>query len=178
MKTRLVAVDDAEILSNYYQQNLNFFKPWEPTKPKGFHDLEEWQKRIKEIIYDQDKRLRVNFISTTDAGDQVIAHCNLSQIFFGAFCACYMGYAVSKNYEGKGIMYKTCSYAISYAFDELKLHRIMANYMPNNHKSEALLKNLGFVKEGYAKDYLEINGQWQDHVLTSLTNQILKYRFS
>lgn len=29
---------------------------------------------------------------------------------------------------------------------------------------------LGFKVEGYAYDYLLINGRWEDHVLTSLTN--------
>ena len=46
----------------------------------------------------------------------------------------------------------------------------MANYMPDNLRSAALLKRLGFEVEGLAKNYLYINGQWRDHVLTSLTN--------
>ncbi|MBE9234176.1 30S ribosomal protein S5 alanine N-acetyltransferase, partial [Cuspidothrix issatschenkoi LEGE 03284] len=45
-----------------------------------------------------------------------------------------------------------------------------ANYMPHNRRSAKVLKRLGFVVEGYATDYLMINGQWEDHILTSLTN--------
>jgi ribosomal-protein-alanine N-acetyltransferase len=47
----------------------------------------------------------------------------------------------------------------------------MATYQPANERSGKLLKNLGFVVEGYARDYLRINGQWRDHILTGLTNQ-------
>jgi ribosomal-protein-alanine N-acetyltransferase len=47
----------------------------------------------------------------------------------------------------------------------------MANYIPTNERSGLLLKRLGFAVEGYARDYLLINGQWRDHVLTALTNQ-------
>ena len=47
----------------------------------------------------------------------------------------------------------------------------MAAYLPHNQRSANLLKRLGFVVEGYACDYLMINGQWQDHILTSLTNR-------
>ena len=47
----------------------------------------------------------------------------------------------------------------------------MANYMPHNHRSGKLLERLGFEREGYAKDYLLIDGQWRDHVLTALTNK-------
>jgi ribosomal-protein-alanine N-acetyltransferase len=56
-------------------------------------------------------------------------------------------------------------------FEQQKLHRIMANYMPSNKRSARLLQKLGFVIEGHAKKYLLINGQWEDHVLTSLTNE-------
>jgi ribosomal-protein-alanine N-acetyltransferase len=47
----------------------------------------------------------------------------------------------------------------------------MANYMPHNTRSAAVLKRLGFVIEGQASDYVRINGQWRDHVLTSLVNR-------
>ncbi len=59
---------------------------------------------------------------------------------------------------------------IDYAFRELRLHRIMANYRPENGRSGRLLERLGFVREGYARDYLFIDGAWRDHVLTSKTN--------
>ncbi|TND51068.1 30S ribosomal protein S5 alanine N-acetyltransferase, partial [Aeromonas dhakensis] len=34
----------------------------------------------------------------------------------------------------------------------------------------ALLERLGFEREGYAKEYLMINGRWEDHILTSRLN--------
>ena len=55
-------------------------------------------------------------------------------------------------------------------FEQYNLHRIMANYLPENLASGRVLEKLGFVREGIAKDYLRINGVWRDHVLTSLTN--------
>ena len=32
------------------------------------------------------------------------------------------------------------------------------------------LRRLGFVVQGYARDYLHIDGEWRDHILTALTN--------
>ena len=46
----------------------------------------------------------------------------------------------------------------------------MANYMPDNIASAQVLKKLGFVIEGTAKDYLYIDDRWEDHILTSLVN--------
>jgi ribosomal-protein-alanine N-acetyltransferase len=59
---------------------------------------------------------------------------------------------------------------IAYAFNDLRLHRIMANYMPSNERSARVLQRLGFQVEGYARDYLFLAGRWQDHIMTSLTN--------
>lgn len=50
------------------------------------------------------------------------------------------------------------------------MHRIMAGYMPSNKRSEAVLMKMGFQREGYAKNYLLINGKWEDHNLTALIN--------
>ena len=62
--------------------------------------------------------------------------------------------------------------AITYIFDEIGLHRIMANIRPENVRSARLLERLRFEREGLARSYLKINGVWADHVLTSLINQI------
>ena len=42
--------------------------------------------------------------------------------------------------------------------------------MPKNKKSKAVLKSSGFEDVGFAKDYLLINGKWEDHNLTALIN--------
>jgi ribosomal-protein-alanine N-acetyltransferase len=46
----------------------------------------------------------------------------------------------------------------------------MADYMPRNRRSAAVLRQAGFVVEGYAREYLRIDGRWEDHVLTAITN--------
>lgn len=102
---------------------------------------------------------------------EIIGFCNFSQIFRGPFQACYLGYHIDKTFEGKGLMSEAVQKAIEYMFEKQTLHRIMANYMPSNERSARLLHKLGFVVEGYAEKYLLINGNWKDHILTSLTNQ-------
>ena len=81
-----------------------------------------------------------------------------------------MGYNLAEAQQGKGYMTEAVRVAIKYVFEELNLHRVMANYMPHNQRSGNLLKRLGFVVEGYAKEYLLINGRWEDHIQTSLIN--------
>lgn len=112
----------------------------------------------------------VHFIGTDDAESHVIGTCSLSNIVRGVFMACHMGYSCAERYQGQGYMKKIVKHAIGYGFNELRLHRIMANYMPSNDRSGGLLEKLEFEKEGLAKEFLLINGKWEDHVLTSLLN--------
>ncbi len=168
MKIRLISKSDAKIISGYYLANTEHFKCWEPTRPFGFHSIGSWRKRVVEQVRAQESGNAAYFIAVID--NAMVGHCSLTQIVQGPFQACYMGYGVALSMQGKGIAFKICQHAISYAFQEAGLHRIMANYMPHNNRSAKLLSRLGFVKEGMAKDYLKIAGQWQNHVLTSLTN--------
>ncbi len=66
-------------------------------------------------------------------------------------------------------MFEALERSIRYIFEELSIQRIMANYMPINTRSAKLLNFLGFTIEGYAKNYLLINGRWEDHILSALS---------
>ncbi|MFW8253899.1 GNAT family N-acetyltransferase, partial [Klebsiella pneumoniae] len=85
------------------------------------------------------------------------------------FHACFLGYSLGEKWQGQGLMLEALQSLIRYMQRQQKRHRIMANYMPHNQSSGDLLTRLGFEREGYAKDYLLIDGKWQDHVLTALT---------
>jgi [ribosomal protein S5]-alanine N-acetyltransferase len=100
----------------------------------------------------------------------VIGAANLSVIVRGAFQSAYLGYALAGRKQGLGLMHDALTLLIRFAFGELHLHRIMANYMPRNARSAAVLRRLGFLVEGVAPRYLLINGVWEDHILTSLAN--------
>ncbi|NGX39374.1 MAG: putative ribosomal N-acetyltransferase YdaF [Chlamydiae bacterium] len=104
----------------------------------------------------------------------IIGMCNFTQMFRGPFHGCYLGYKIDSDYEGQGLMYEALKCSCSYMLDTQNIHRIMACYMPANRRSGILLKRLGFQKEGVAKQYLLVNGKWEDHVLTSLINQAWK----
>jgi ribosomal-protein-alanine N-acetyltransferase len=123
------------------------------------------------LEFEEGRAIRFLLFFQEDGEGEIIGFCNFSQIFRGPFQACYLGYQIDSAGEGKGFMSEAIKRAIQYMFEEQNLHRIMANYMPSNSRSAKLLQNLGFAIEGKAKNYLLINGQWEDHILTSLTNQ-------
>jgi ribosomal-protein-alanine N-acetyltransferase len=166
---RLAVPDDVPEILSFYGRNDEFFRATDPARPQGFDTerfwLEQVEKSLTEFYRDTSVRLLL-----FDARSRVLGTAYFTQIFRGPFHACYLGYGLDQAEQGKGLMTEALTAAIAYMFDELGLHRIMANYMPHNAKSAAVLKRLGFVIEGQARDYLRINGAWRDHVLTSLIN--------
>ena len=158
------------MLSQYHLENRRYFRPWEPRTSAAYHSVHEWESRVRERLIEQENKKAIYVLATENKTDKIIGHCTLSQIFYGSFMACYMGYAISKTCEGRGVMRQICLHAINHAFDDLGLHRIMANYMPHNNRSARLLRRLGFIIEGKADNYLKIDGTWENHILTSLIN--------
>ena len=56
------------------------------------------------------------------------------------------------------------------AFGELGLHRIQAETLLHNIRSQRVLERGGFVRIGMAPAYLNIAGTWQDHILYQVVN--------
>lgn len=163
--------DDLSAIKDFEDRNRSHLKKWESTHSASDQPTHnEIQKRLENWIKECEQGKSVRFlIRPKDDSNKVIGFCNYTQIFHGAFQACYLGYKIDYEYEGKGIMFEALEASIKYVFEELGLHRIMANYMPINLRSAKLLHRLGFMIEGYAKNYLLINGQWEDHILTALS---------
>ena len=79
--------------------------------------------------------------------------------------AASLGYWVGEPYAKQGFMTRAVKALVPAAFDLLRLHRIEAACIPTNIASVKLLEKTGFQREGYARQYLCINGIWQDHLL-------------
>jgi ribosomal-protein-alanine N-acetyltransferase len=159
------------ILANYFAVNETHLQKWSPTMPRRHHSIESWKRRLDEREIEFEDQLSAHFIGTDEEESQVIGSCSISNIVRGVFQACHMGYSIAECYQGQGYMKLIVSHAIDFAFNDIKLHCIMANHMPDNERSANLLKSLGFEREGYAKEYLLINGCWEDHVLNALVKK-------
>lgn len=93
----------------------------------------------------------------------ILGTINLSQIVRGSFLNACIGYSIGEPFARKGYMTEAIQLVLRLAFDELGLHRIEANIQPHNEASIALVKRVGFSKEGFSPRYLKICGRWRDH---------------
>jgi ribosomal-protein-alanine N-acetyltransferase len=88
---------------------------------------------------------------------------NLNCIVRGFLQSAYLGYYIGGQYARQGYMSEGLSLVVNYAFTEMALHRVEANIQPTNLASIALVRKLGFRKEGFSPRYLQVAGKWQDH---------------
>ncbi|MBW4692659.1 MAG: ribosomal protein S5-alanine N-acetyltransferase [Lyngbya sp. HA4199-MV5] len=169
---RLANKRDVHEIARYYCTNRAFLAPFEPTRSPDFFAEEFWRGQVErnliEFNYNQSLRL---FVFEQEQPEVIIGIINFTQFFRSPLHGCTLGYSLAETKQGKGYMTEAVGLSIQYVFNDLNVHRIVANYMPRNQRSGNLLKRLGFVVEGYARDYLLINGKWEDHILTSLMNR-------
>jgi [ribosomal protein S5]-alanine N-acetyltransferase len=168
---RMALPADVPRILRYFHENREHLAPFEPWRPPEFFTDQFWRDQIglAHREFEQDRSMRL-FLFDRRVPDEVVGVANFTSIIRGAFHACNLGYSLRERDQGRGLMHEALRYAIAFAFDDLHLHRVQANYMPHNRRSGTLLRRLGFGVEGYARDYLRIDGRWEDHVLTSLTN--------
>ncbi|CCN70848.1 GNAT family N-acetyltransferase [Vibrio nigripulchritudo] len=79
-----------------------------------------------------------------------------------------IGFGISRNFWGKGVVFEAASALIEYAFNSLELRRIEAEIDPLNVASGNALERLGFVKEGLLRQRWEIGGVVSDSALFGL----------
>lgn len=160
---------DAAQIVDYYSRNRDHLAATSARRPDTFYTEEYWQTALNnaDAGFKAD-RLMHCFVFLES---RVVGTVNLSNFVRGAFHACHLGYSLDAGYEGRGVMTKAVGLVVEHAFSALGMHRVMASYMPENARSARLLDRLQFEKEGFARKYLLIDGEWRDHVLTARLNE-------
>ncbi|HYO12230.1 MAG TPA: GNAT family protein [Thermoanaerobaculia bacterium] len=95
--------------------------------------------------------------------DEIAGVASLSEIVRGVFQSAYLGFYGNAQHTGQGLMKEGVQLLLRHAFREMRLHRVEANVQPQNVRSRALVRSLGFRKEGFSPRYLKIGGRWRDH---------------
>ena len=142
-----------------------FLTPWEPTWPADDLTRSAFRRRLRRYAEDQrNDQAYAYFLFRS--GDQVlVGGLTLANLRRGVAQAGSLGYWIGAPYARRGYMTAAVAALIPYAFSTLRLHRMEAACIPTNAASISLLEKTGFEREGYAREYLCINGQWQDHLL-------------
>ncbi|WP_367317066.1 GNAT family N-acetyltransferase [Agrobacterium salinitolerans] len=146
---------DADALIDSNRKSAAYHLPW--VKPFIDHEgFDAWYGRIL-------TGPNLGYIVREAEADTIIGVVNFSEIVWGMFRSAYLSYYGMVDWSRKGLMTEGVRCACRHAFDDLGLHRLEANIQPENVASLALIKRVGFRKEGFSTRYLKISGSWRDH---------------
>jgi [ribosomal protein S5]-alanine N-acetyltransferase len=164
--------DQAARQCRYFLDNKQHLAPWEPIRPPGFYAEDFWQWRLEQNLDDfrGDRSLRLALVERDAPDGAVVGQVGFSNFVRGSMQGCTLGYSIAASHEGRGLMFEALEAGVAHVFGHMGMHRVEANYLPDNERSARLLARLGFREEGFSRDYLFIAGAWRDHVRTALVN--------
>jgi ribosomal-protein-alanine N-acetyltransferase len=103
------------------------------------------------------------FLIARNDDDVLAGVININDPIMGGFRSASLGYYAAGAHSGRGYMTEGLALVLDHAFTVLEFHRLEANIQPENAASLALVKRLGFRKEGFSPGFLKVGGVWRDH---------------
>ena len=156
------------------EASRDFLTPWEPTWPSDDLTRSAFRRRLKRYAEDLRADQGYAFLIVRNSDSALVGGLTLANIRRGVAQAGSLGYWMGLPYVRQGYMTAAVRAVIPFAFATLRLHRIEAACIPTNAGSIKLLEKTGFVREGRAREYLCINGTWQDHLLYARLKDVPK----
>src|SRR5438309_2665903 len=142
------------------EASRDFLTPWEPTWPPDDLTRGSYRRRIKRYSEDQRSDLAYPFFVFRKHDNVLVGGLTLANIRRGCAQTGNLGYWTGAPHARQGYMSAAVGCLLPFAFQTLRLHRIEAACIPANAASIRLLEKSGFRREGFAREYLCIDGVW------------------
>ncbi len=150
------------------EESRDFLVPWEPSWPHDALTRAAFRRRVRAYDREWQQATGYSFLVLRRQDDALLGGVTLTNLRRGVAQSISLGYWIGRHHARQGFMAEALAGSLEFCFDDLSLHRVEAACLPNNEASKALLVKCGFREEGYARQYLRINGRWQDHVLYAM----------
>ena len=152
------------------QESRAFLEPWEPTWSTDALTRAAFRRRLHRYARGIREDQGIAFFIFDKQDDRILGGITLSQICRGVTQSSSVGYWIGRPHARQGFMADALRVTVRFVFEGLRMHRLEAACIPNNLPSQGVLKKCGFREEGLAREYLCINGVWQDHKLFAIVS--------
>lgn len=163
---KVLGEDNSREVLEFYKTGDAYFGPMEPERMEGFY-TESYQRcvlKYDEESFTAEKSARY-YIFGKDDLSRIIGTVSLRNIVKGSFLSATIGYKLLPEYTGRGLCTEAVRCITDSAIQDSGLHRIVAYVRPDNVPSVSVLTRCGYEYEGIARDYVMLNGRWQDHAV-------------
>ena len=161
---------DYEEWASLRARSRRFLVPWEPSWPVDALSRANFRARVARYAEDWRTDQAYNLFIFTH-NETLIGGVGLSNLRRGVSETASLGYWIGEPFAQQGYMTAALPLVLAFAFDRLRLRRVEAACLPNNTPSRSLLIRAGFRQEGDARQYLCIDGKWQDHLLFAILRE-------
>lgn len=165
------ALDDYDAWAALRASSRDFLVPWEPAWSEDALSRAAYRRRLKRYALDRRTGTGCTFFIFRAEDEALLGGLGFGNIRRAAAQSASVGYWIGVPHARQGYMTDALGCAITFAFKQLRLHRIEAACLPENAPSCALLLRADFRLEGEARKYLCINGKWQDHQIYALLHE-------
>ena len=170
VELRPVQLRDGRDWSRIRLRDEDHLAPWEPQNPGSWaaqNARSEWPGRWLTLRSMARAGAALPFTVTVDGA--LAGQVMIGNIVREPLLSAYVGYWVDVTRAGGGVATAAVALAVDHAFSRAGLHRIEATVRPENAASRRVLAKLGFREEGLLRRYLEVAGDWRDHLLLAAT---------
>lgn len=164
---RLTALHDAEEIFELTDGSRHYLREWLP-----WLDTTKTVKDTKEFIqyslqnYAENKSLNTVILFK----GKIVGVAGFNELDWSNKIA-YIGYWLSRDYQGYGIMTKVSKALTTYAFKELKLNRVDIRAAEGNLKSRAIPERLKFENEGKIRNAEWLYDHYVDHIVYGMLRE-------
>ncbi len=163
-RVRELHLRDAPEIARLQAANRGFLAPWDAIRPDVFYTAAGQTIEVQRMLEREvDGTLAGRAILDDDG--LLAGVIRLNGITRGAFDSASLGYWVDQARNGQGLASSAVAAVLDLAFGPLRLHRVQAETLRHNVRSQRVLTKNGFEHIGMAPKYIRIAGQWQDHDL-------------
>jgi [ribosomal protein S5]-alanine N-acetyltransferase len=149
--------------------NEAWLTPWEPSSPVPWrtrHTPTAYRAMRRAVTHRARVGTSVPFAIRVDG--RLAGQVTIDNIVRGAMRSGHLGYWIDRAVAGRGMASLAVALVCDHAFGSVGLHRLQADIRPENLPSQRLVERLGFRREGLLRRYLDIDGDWRDHVSYAL----------
>jgi RimJ/RimL family protein N-acetyltransferase len=162
--TTLEKEDAKEIVTWYEEEMFSRLLSSSPASPQSVVKIEKW---LEEETNDQSNYL---FGIRTQQERQLVGYVELERVDLSNGNA-WLAIAIGPQHWKKGYGMEAMEKVLTYAFNELCLHRIQLTVFSYNMGAISLYEKIGFVKEGTYREYIHRDGKRYDMHLYGLLKE-------
>jgi ribosomal-protein-alanine N-acetyltransferase len=160
---------DADEWSRLRLANESWLSPWEPSSsvPWPARHTPATYRAMRRAVARR-ARLGQSVPFAVRVEGRLAGQVTIDNIVRGALRSGYLGYWIDRGVAGRGMASLAVALVCDHAFGAVGLHRVQADIRPENLPSQRLVERLGFRQEGLLRRYLDIDGDWRDHLAYAL----------